>query len=116
MTDVRITPPFYNQKFDTFEHWVNKASSWLTRHPCYNNTQHPTQTGDKGWRGEHFTAMCFDSLGRRCRIGRDFQRASDEGSFPVWWIWPDQIIDLVQSASTPEERIEKSKQSEGKAA
>lgn len=45
--------------------------------------------------GHHFTAMCFDSLGRRIRNGGDFQRAEDEGAFPVWWVWPDQIPELV---------------------
>lgn len=95
----RIAAPFPDQKFTSFQEWVNKAKSWLTRHPQYRNTEH----GDtKGWRGQHFTAMCFDSLGRRVRNGGDFQRANDEGAFPVWWIWPDQIVDLVKLVpSTP---------------
>lgn len=89
----RIEPPFRRQKFTSHQEWVNKASSWLTQHPQYRNTEH----GEKsGWRGHHFTAMCFDSLGRRVRNGGDFQRAHDEGAFPVWWIWPDQIVDLVK--------------------
>jgi hypothetical protein len=81
----------HNQQFDSFEEWVNKASSWLTRHPEYNNTEHGTI---RGWRGVHFTAMCFDSQGRRCRQGSDFMRARDEGTFPVIWIWPDQVWEL----------------------
>lgn len=86
--EVRFEPPFEGQQFNSFQEWVNKASSWLTRHPAYCNTEHGTT---KGWRGNHFTAMCFDAKGRRCRNGGDFQTAHDEGAFPVWWIWPDQI-------------------------
>jgi hypothetical protein len=68
--------------------------SWLTRHPEYNNTEHGKDPGAIGWRGHHFTTMCFDSRGRRCRQGSDFMRARDEGTFPVIWIWPDQIWEL----------------------
>lgn len=93
----RVAPPFGDQRFDNFDQWVSRASSWLTCHMSYNNTEH----GDKaGWRGNHFTALCFDSLGRRCRIGSDMHRARDEGAFPVWWIWPDQIVEIVSRAAT----------------
>jgi len=92
MADIgakRIAPPFGDQRFDNFDQWVSCASSWLTCHQEYNNTEH----GDtKGYRGTHFTALCFDSFGRRCLRGADMQRARDEGAFPVWWIWPDQIV------------------------
>lgn len=92
MTEKRFDPPYERQQFTSHQQWVNKASSWLTRHPQYNNTEH----GEiKGWRGNHFTAMCFDSLGRRVTNGGDFRRAEEEGAFPVWWIWPDQIPELV---------------------
>src|SRR5687768_10601408 len=94
-----IAPPFEGQCFTSFQDWVNKATSRLTRHVEYNNTEFGET---KGYRGRHFTAMCFDSLGRRCRNGGDFQRAEDEGAFPVWWIWPDQIIDLVVSKALDE--------------
>lgn len=89
---LTYSPPFGDQRFDNFDQWVNRASSWLTCHAEYNNTEH----GDtKGWRGNHFTALCFDSFGRRCRCGADMQRARDEGAFPVWWIWPDQIVPAI---------------------
>lgn len=103
MTDqVRIAPPFGDQTFDHFEQWVSKASSWLTCHSAYNDTQHGEV---RGWRGHHFTALCFDSFGRRCSNGRDMQRARDEGAFPVWWIWPDQIVEaLPREGETPLER------------
>lgn len=93
-----MTPPFPLQKFDTFQQWVSRATSWLTNHPEYNNTEH----GENGWRGHHFTALCFDMKGRRCRNGEDMQRARDEGAFPVWWIWPDQIIEALEAKSIQE--------------
>jgi len=94
-----IKAPFPDQQFHTHQEWLNKASSWLTRHPLYNNTEH----GDKkGWRGAHFTPMCFDSFGRRVRNGKDFQLAQDEGAFPVWWIWPDQIVEVARWAQNSE--------------
>lgn len=80
------------QRFTSHQEWVNKASSWLTRHPLYCNTEHGET---KGWRGAHFTALCFDQKGRRVRNGSDFQRAHNEGAFPVWWVWPDQIAGLL---------------------
>lgn len=80
-----------SQRFENYEDWVRHASSWLTDHPEYCNTEH----GDtKGWRGHHFTAICFDTLGRICRQGSDFMRARDEGTFPVRWVWPDQVAEL----------------------
>lgn len=48
------------RSFATFVQWLNKASAWVGR-------------GD----------LCIDSAGRLCRIGRDFARAKDEGTFPV---------------------------------
>lgn len=94
---VRIAPPFGDQRFDTFNQWVDRASSRLTCHEKYNNTEH----GDKkGWRGHHFTALCFDSFGRRCLNGGDFERARDENAFPVWWIWPDQIVPALTAPTS----------------
>ena len=89
----------HNQRFDSFQEWVNKASSWLTRHPRYNNTENGET---KGWRGRHFTAMCFDSKGRRVCNGGDFMQADAEGAFPVYWIWPDQLLELAVKDKLPE--------------
>ncbi|MGX7346385.1 hypothetical protein [Acetobacter oryzoeni] len=50
-------------QFDTFQTWVNKATSWI-------GGTNPA---------------CFDAQGRRCRIGGDFMRAHDEGTFPVYY-------------------------------
>lgn len=85
--------PVEGQSFASHSEWVNKATRYLTAHPEYLNTEHDGPK--KGWRGNHFTALCFDQQGRRCRNGGDFQRAQDEGAFPVWWVWPDQIAELL---------------------
>lgn len=77
----------YNQEFETFTTWCNKASSWLTRHPEYS---------------EYFRAVCYDSKGRNCKSGGDFMRADKEGAFPVYWLWPDQIAKLAFHKETVE--------------
>lgn len=101
MTDTRqhgeaCFIPIEGQCFFYHEQWVTRASRDLTAHPDYHNTEHDGP--DKGWRGAHFTALCFDQLGRRCRNGADFKRAQDDCAFPVWWVWPDQIVGLVRGA------------------
>lgn len=68
----------YNQRFDSFEQWVSKASSWLTRHDKYN---------EKYWK-----AIAFDNAGNIVMNGADMHRARDENLFPVHWVWPDQNI------------------------
>ena len=89
----------HDQRFDDFTQWANKASSWLTRHPEYRE-------GD----AMPFRAICFDAKGRLCQHGGDFKRAHEEGTFPVYWLWPDQIGALVMkpdlSKLSKEERIE----------
>lgn len=68
------------QSFSSFNEWVNKASSWLTRHENYD--------------AKNFRAICFDSTGVFCRNGHDFERAI----YPVYWIWPDQnLFNMVDS-------------------
>lgn len=50
--------------FPNFMTWVNKAASWI-------GGTNPA---------------CWDAKGRRCRIGADFMRADEEGTFPVsYW-------------------------------
>lgn len=88
------------QAFNSKQEWIIRATRRLTSHPEYNNTEHG---GAKGWRGPHFTAMCFDQLGRRVRNGGDFERAEKDGAYPVWWIWPDQIAELLMP--TPPEAV-----------
>lgn len=63
------------QDFESFQQWVNKASSWIDKH-----------------------AICFDAKGRRCRIGKDFMLARDEGAFPVFYTWDKEEADEAMSA------------------
>lgn len=89
--------PIAGQSFSCEQDWVNRATRCLTSHPLYRNTEH----GDgRGWRGEHFTALCFDQAGNRMRRGADFMRATAEGTYPVWWIWPDQIVAALAEATS----------------
>lgn len=78
----------HNQQFNNHDQWVNKASSWLTRHPEYRPQGHH----------DEFRTICFDTKGRICRNGRDFARAHDEETFPVRWFWPDQVGPLAIAA------------------
>lgn len=87
--------PFDGQSFSSEQDWINRASRVLTAHPEYNNTQHAKQ---KGWNGHHFTALCFDQMGRRCLSGADFMLATEEETYPIWWVWPDQIADAMMEA------------------
>jgi len=48
-------------RFDCMATWINKATSWIG--------------------GEN--ALCVDAKNRICRNGGDFQRAHNEGAFPV---------------------------------
>lgn len=94
------------QSFASHQDWVNRATRKLTSHPEYHNTEHD---GPKnGWRGEHFVAMCFDQKGRRCRNGGDFQRAESDGLYPIWWVWPDQIAELIINARQEPEIVDMS--------
>lgn len=86
--------PVDGQSFSSEQDWINRASRVLTRHPDYNNTEHGDE---KGWRGPHFTALCFDQSGSRMRNGADFMRATAEATYPVWWIWPDQIAAILRA-------------------
>ena len=98
MTEVTTEQPFVpieGQCFLNHSEWVRRATTRLTNHPDYLNTEHDGPA--KGWRGAHFTALCFDQKGRRCRNGGDFQRATDDDAYPIWWIWPDQIVPLIMA-------------------
>jgi len=88
------------QYFTSRKDWIMRATTCLTSHPDYFNAEHEGD-GKKGWLGNHFTAMCFDQRGRRCKIGADFARAEHDNAYPIWWIWPDQIADLLMLVKTP---------------
>lgn len=69
-------PDLSMQHFANYDQWVTRATMFLAGHPKY---------------GPDFRAVCFDTKGRHCKRGADFMRARDEGAFPVYWLWPDQI-------------------------
>lgn len=53
-------------EFSSYENWVAKAGGWFAKaevrgHEC----------------------ICVDSVGRLCRVGKQFVRARDEGTFPI---------------------------------
>jgi len=73
----------HNQQFDSFQEWVNKGRSWLTRRQRIDSNDHP-----------YNRAVCFDMKGRLVQNGGDFARARDEDAFPVRWLWPDQIAEI----------------------
>lgn len=69
--------PQWAGQFDTFDDWVNDASRALT--------------GKTGSVGEKLGAVCFDTKGRRCNVGKDFSRARDDGSFPIRYFWHGSV-------------------------
>ena len=60
----RILGQFNNKK-----DWINSATRKLTGH--LHEYGHETKP------------MCVDAIGRRCTCGGDFQRAEDEGTYPI---------------------------------
>jgi hypothetical protein len=66
--------PDWSGQFDTFQAWVNHATRALT-------------DGPENSIGMTLPAICIDAKGRRCTCGGDFQRARDEGAFPVRYFW-----------------------------
>lgn len=48
-------------EFTSMTNWINKATSWIGG----------------------MNALCVDAKDRICRNGGDFQRAHDDGAFPV---------------------------------
>lgn len=72
--------------FKDYQTWVNKAPTWVNG------------------------GTCLDALGRECRIGADFMRARDEGTFPVTIIHrvgkkaAGRLLDGVEHNGFPEAR------------
>jgi hypothetical protein len=66
--------PNWAGEFKSFEDWLNRAEEAL-RSPEYRR------------------AVCVDTIGRRCAIGKDFIRARDEKTYPVRYFWDCQPRD-----------------------
>jgi protein gp37 len=79
--------------FTTYNEWVNKARSWLGG----------ISGGGTKYK-EPERAVCVDTQGRVCHIGRDFIRAREEGTFPVTAFQELRLTDLKggNSAEWPE--------------
>jgi len=71
--------PDWAGQFDTFNDWLNHASRALTG-VAYS-------TGGMGRDGNGIPAICVDTKGRRCAIGKDFMLARDQDAFPVRYFW-----------------------------
>lgn len=80
------------QKFDSFDDWVNTASRKLA-HNMRDARLRQYYEAPERTEG----AICFDRKGRVCYKGGCFMRARDDGSFPIHYIWPDQLKILVDS-------------------
>lgn len=59
--DIPIPTRAPDGKFHSMQNWISNATSWIG--------------------GEN--ALCVDAKNRICRCGADFQRAHDDGAFPV---------------------------------
>ena len=77
--------PNWEGEFRDHQDWVNFASKRLTVASDSN--------------GHQLSAICVDTLGRRCTNGGDMARARDEGTFPVRYFF--ECVSLVH-VNTPE--------------
>lgn len=100
---VELVPKYIGQ-FDTFQHWVNRATRYLTGH--------------RGTVGEEVKPICVDTLGRRCHVGADFMRARDEKTFPVRFFLecepsptatPAMKVGTPAQAESPGDEVQKGK-------
>jgi len=82
--------PEWGGQFDTFEDWVNFA---------------PKALSFEGSVGEQLPAVCFDAIGRRCNVGKDFMRARDENTFPVRYFVTGKLLPGVASVGNDEESV-----------
>lgn len=79
--------PKWEGEFRDFQDWVSFASKRLTVGTDSN--------------GNPLSAICVDSLGRRCNNGRDMARARDEGTFPVRYFY--ECIEAPEMPSMDEQ-------------
>jgi hypothetical protein len=61
---VEVGPELF--RFETFQQWVNKATSWFRRAGVTS-----------------LDVLCVDARGRICTHGKSFMRADKDGAFPV---------------------------------
>lgn len=66
-----------NQQFETYEQWNSSSEVWLTR------------------KGATERAICFDAKGRLIYSNYGARVARDDGAFPIRWLWPTQLPEIV---------------------
>ena len=71
--DAAVMVPKFEGQFDSHQDWVNRAQRVLSV------PDHKPK------------AICVDAKGRRCHIGADMRRASEEGAFPVRYFWECEL-------------------------
>lgn len=69
-------------RFDSNAHWVQKAKGWFDA----ARAQHHLHRDDY---------VCIDATGRICRVGGDFIRAEQQGTYPIvaYVVDPDKELD-----------------------
>jgi hypothetical protein len=72
----------HDQRFDSFAQWFDEGPSWLGR------------------RGPNETAVCLDARNRPCVANADFMRARDQKTFPVRWLWPEDVAALAAAQAS----------------
>lgn len=71
-----------NQQFENFDEWVSNKEWLMKPNPRTGELERP-EPGD--------APICFDSVGRHMAGGRDFVLAKKAGTFPIRWLWPEQV-------------------------
>jgi hypothetical protein len=72
----------HDQRFDNFAQWFDEGPSWLGR------------------RGPTGMAVCLDARNRLCVANADFMRARDQKTFPVRWLWPEDVAALAAAQAS----------------
>lgn len=92
-----IKPPFPEQVFTSINEWYTHVD--LNDAECI-------RLGKELCSDFYRSSFVFDTKGRRCLSYKDFQRARDENAFPVWWVWLNQIPELVRRIAELEAKQE----------
>lgn len=66
--------------FSSMEQWVAKGKSWFAQHP-------EDRFSGRQRKAKRTSLVCMDAKGRVVTCGGDFQRAKDDGAYPVRFGW-----------------------------
>jgi len=89
MTDAIKWTVAASQQWDTYEDWLSSIGFTPWRPNASDGDGPP-----------NVEAMALDDRNRPCLNRADFQRARDEGTFPVRWLWPEDVARLAEEAQT----------------